>query len=267
MAHRVLLVSNSRVGSRLLEKVSRGDLPSITTLRKAARALVEHLPKSETRLFERRLITQSIKRWRTLLNSGFGKFFRNAKKGPTPVSKDTRKPDKESLIKAIIAAAAGSFAIVAYLLFTANYKEITYKDFVNNYLSSGGVERLEVVNKKWVKVRLTNQAEIPWFYIGSVDAFERNLETVQAENGLDSKDFIPVIYNTELDSSSWVDILLTAAIMGFLWFARTVLLSRQGLFKIGQFSSWVLLSFCQSTASSGLTLFERLYTMKLVSCK
>jgi len=249
MAHRVLLVSNSRVGSRLLEKVSRGDLPSITTLRKAARALVEHLPKSETRLFERRLIT-SIKQWRTLLNSGdevpkgFGKFFPNAKKGPTPVSKpnpseakDTQKPDfkfeKKFEFKfggggkagggpnkppdtTTIAAAAGGFAIFAYLWYTANYKEITYKDFVNNYLSSG-VERLEVVNKKWVKVRLTNQAEIPWFYIGSVDAFERNLETVQAENGLDSRDFIPVIYNTGMDSSSWVNILTTAALIGFFY--------------------------------------------------
>jgi AFG3 family protein len=33
-----------------------------------------------------------------------------------------------------------------------NYKEITWKEFVNNYLARGSVERLVVVNNKWVKV-------------------------------------------------------------------------------------------------------------------
>ena len=71
-------------------------------------------------------------------------------------------------------------------------REITWKDFVNQYLSKNRVDRLEVVNNKWVRVitRDTSNGnsgsgnpsiEKVWFAIGSVDTFERNLETSQME--------------------------------------------------------------------------------------
>ena len=40
---------------------------------------------------------------------------------------------------------------------------------------------------------------MPWFSIGSVDVFERNLEGVQAESGVDPANFLTVSYKEELE--------------------------------------------------------------------
>lgn len=66
------------------------------------------------------------------------------------------------------------------------------------------VDKLEVVNKKWVRVRFqpgapVNSSSILWFNIGSVDTFERNLENIQLENGTEPANFIPVVYRSEID--------------------------------------------------------------------
>ncbi|MGH0175488.1 UNVERIFIED_CONTAM: hypothetical protein FKN15_070521 [Acipenser sinensis] len=52
------------------------------------------------------------------------------------------------------------------------------------------VDRLEVVNKRYQYV---------WFNIGSVDTFERNLETAQLELGIEGENKLPVVYATESD--------------------------------------------------------------------
>lgn len=63
------------------------------------------------------------------------------------------QPDRD---KMLIFGAISGIALVAILAYyEMGYKEIAWKEFVNNYLSRGQVERLEVVNKKWVRVRLT----------------------------------------------------------------------------------------------------------------
>lgn len=41
--------------------------------------------------------------------------------------------------------------------------------------------------------------KIPWFSIGSVDAFERNLEAAQHEVGSDSGDYVSVFYRDEAE--------------------------------------------------------------------
>jgi AFG3 family protein len=41
------------------------------------------------------------------------------------------------------------------------------------------------------------QLEIPWFSIGSVENFERNLEQVQLDLDIPRHDFIPVYYKEE----------------------------------------------------------------------
>lgn len=38
-----------------------------------------------------------------------------------------------------------------------------------------------------------------WFNIGSVDTFERNLETAQYELGIEGENRVPVVYSTESD--------------------------------------------------------------------
>jgi len=295
MAHRVI----SLTSPRLLERFSRGDVPSIA---KAARSLLRAFPpptgasSSTPPPFSR----FSIQEWRRVLSSelpkGFGKFDPNAKPKaeaeksapPPPKSADdaatTKKPgDKQYEFKlelkmpdvfgkqgagkgggggaggrggnkppdrmTLIGGAAGA-AILAYLFYQSGYKEISYKEFLNDYLMSGRVERVEIVDKKYVKVQLTNQAEVPWFYIGSVDSFERSLEVSQMEAGLDQRAFIPVIYKTGLDQSTWVSLLSTALIGGFLvWsFRKTSGMmgggagrgAGGGMFSMGQSTARVL---------------------------
>ncbi|XP_046735568.1 AFG3-like protein 2 isoform X2 [Diprion similis] len=99
----------------------------------------------------------------------------------------------------------GAFLLFGYVAYSQmGYKEITWRDFLNSYMSKGIVQKLEVVNKKWVRVELLpgHSADIypaPWFAIGSVDSFERNLENAQAELNIEPQNYIPVLYKTEVE--------------------------------------------------------------------
>ncbi|CAH0685290.1 unnamed protein product [Chilo suppressalis] len=109
-------------------------------------------------------------------------------------------------------------ASIAY--FELRYREISWRDFVNLYLNKGVVEKLEVINKKWVRVKLQPgsalETKVIWFAIGSVDSFERNLENAQIEMSVDPPNFIPVIYKTEVEAASLTGMLPTLLIIGFL---------------------------------------------------
>jgi AFG3 family protein len=41
---------------------------------------------------------------------------------------------------------------------------------------------------------------VPWFAIGSVEAFERNMETAQNEIGTDQGNFLTVTYKDEMEA-------------------------------------------------------------------
>jgi AFG3 family protein len=119
----------------------------------------------------------------------------------------------------------GAGAAIAFLatvtLWEMGYKEIGWKEFVHSYLARGIVEKLEVVNKKWVRVRLLpgntiDGANFVWFNIGSVDSFERNLENAQIEMNIEPPNFLPVIYKTEVEAASLSGILPTLLVIGFL---------------------------------------------------
>ncbi|XP_053127366.1 AFG3-like protein 1 isoform X2 [Hemicordylus capensis] len=101
-------------------------------------------------------------------------------------------------------------------------REINWRHFVQYYLARGVVERLEVVNKQFVRVfpvpGATSEKYI-WFNIGSVDTFERNLEAAQLELGIDSAHQVSVVYNTESDGSFLLSMVPTLLLMGFLLFA------------------------------------------------
>lgn len=114
-------------------------------------------------------------------------------------------------------------AVCYYFLWRDGGHEVTWKDFVNNFLSKDAVERLEVVNKRYVKV-IFNPDKTPmdgryvWFNIGSVDTFERNLDTAQNDLGIESEKRIPVVYSTESDGTFLLSMLPTALIIGLLLF-------------------------------------------------
>ena len=77
------------------------------------------------------------------------------------------------------------------------YREISWKEFVNGYLQRGKVDRLVVVNNKWVRIQLMDgmaENQTLWFAIGSPDTFERNLENAQIDSGTEPANFTPVIY-------------------------------------------------------------------------
>uniref|UniRef100_A0A6B2E7M1 Putative atp-dependent metalloprotease ftsh n=1 Tax=Phlebotomus kandelakii TaxID=1109342 RepID=A0A6B2E7M1_9DIPT len=126
--------------------------------------------------------------------------------------------------KWILFGALGTVALVGALAyFEMGYKEIGWKEFVTNYLARGVVEKLEVVNKKWVRVRLTpgsstDSGGVLWFNIGSVDSFERNLEHAQDDLGVEPVNYVPVIYRSEIEAASLTGLLPTLLIIGFLLF-------------------------------------------------
>ena len=132
-------------------------------------------------------------------------------------------------------------AFVTYLLYRMfmpgeNSKEITFQEFKSTFFDKGLVEKLTVLNGSRVRVDLHREEtgkmypESPaqhagfryYFSIGSVEAFERNLDQAQNELNIPSSERIPVTYKGE---TVWVNVLLTFAptilfIGVLLWFTR-----------------------------------------------
>jgi len=115
--------------------------------------------------------------------------------------------NNNTLFNSIIGA---NVAIVLYFLYKQlKYQEITWKDFTWQ-LGSNNVEKLEVVNNKWVRVIRAignDDGKTLWFNIGSVDTLERNLEAIQRDMGRDVQEMVPVIYKTEIDFASYTSVL------------------------------------------------------------
>nr|XP_046265477.1 AFG3-like protein 2 isoform X2 [Scatophagus argus] len=140
--------------------------------------------------------------------------------------------DKE--FRTYVLGAAGFWAFVSYYFFFRDEgREVTWKDFVSNYLSKGVVDRLEVVNKRYVKVVFspgkTQLDGYVWFNIGSVDTFERNLETAQYELGIEGENRLPVVYVTESDGTFLLSLLPTLFIATFFF-----VMLRRGLAGAGR---------------------------------
>lgn len=112
--------------------------------------------------------------------------------------------DRRSMLASLI----GFGTVVALYYYNSSFQEITWNDFVTNFLKAGQVQRLEVVNKHWVRVKLRSKSsETVWFNIGSVDAFERKLADLQQ---LDPDNEVvrdvDVIYRNETDLNALISI-------------------------------------------------------------
>ncbi|XP_030650089.1 AFG3-like protein 1 [Chanos chanos] len=123
----------------------------------------------------------------------------------------------------VAVAAGGVASVLLYLYLRDPGKEITWKDFVHRYLGMGLVDRLEVVNKQFVRVILVpgadrSETSYVWFNIGSVDTFERNLEAAHYELGLEPSHRAAVVYTSESDGSFLMSIIPTLLLIGFLLF-------------------------------------------------
>ena len=89
---------------------------------------------------------------------------------------------------------------------------------------SGTVEKLEVVNKKWVRVQVMPGNSTPgsgtvWFNIGSVDSFEKNIEAVQLEMGFEQQNLIPVVYKNEFDENTVIGLLPHIIMFALVFYA------------------------------------------------
>ncbi|XP_038070042.1 AFG3-like protein 2 [Patiria miniata] len=128
--------------------------------------------------------------------------------------------NRNQLLFSIAVTVTGAVA-VAWLLGGGSAPEITWKDFCQEYLMAGQVERLEVVNKKYVRVWLRpghSKGRYVWFNIGSVDAFERNLENSQVDLGIEPNNYLSVVYSSESDGSFLLSLIPTALMIGFFFY-------------------------------------------------
>ena len=109
-------------------------------------------------------------------------------------------------------------AMFAYLLWTANSREVSWQEFVRDFLMKGRVESLTVVNKSYVQIKLVNEMGSYYFNIGSVDTFERNLEQIQNQLNIDLVNRIPV-YHKEIgaDLGKWVSLIFTIAMLVLMY--------------------------------------------------
>ncbi|XP_040092401.1 AFG3-like protein 1 [Oryx dammah] len=117
---------------------------------------------------------------------------------------------------------AGVTAVFLYFCFRDPGKEITWKHFMQYYLARGLVDRLEVVNKQFVHVIPapgTSLEKYAWFSIGSVDTFERNLETAQWELGIKPPNQTAVVYTTESDGTFLRSLVPTLLLIGLFLYA------------------------------------------------
>ncbi|XP_034941777.1 AFG3-like protein 2 [Chelonus insularis] len=154
-----------------------------------------------------------------------GIFGSGAKGGPSGGGKTPMDGNESS--KWIVAGLVGALGILAMMMyFEVNAKEITWQEFVYNYLEKGYVEKLEVVNKKWVRVRLlpghtVDGSNILWFNIGSAETFERNLENAQLELNIEPHKHLPVVYKTEVEMGTVISYLPTLVMIGtVIYFMR-----------------------------------------------
>ncbi|XP_041651979.1 AFG3-like protein 1 [Cheilinus undulatus] len=131
-------------------------------------------------------------------------------------------PWDEKDFRYLAVTVAGVGSALLYFYFRDNGREISWKDFVHRYVGRGIVERLEVVNKQFVRVILVPGADADasyvWFNIGSVDTFERNLEAAHMELGLEPSHRPAVVYSTESDGSFMMSMIPTLLLIGFLLF-------------------------------------------------
>ncbi|XP_055790563.1 AFG3-like protein 1 isoform X1 [Salvelinus fontinalis] len=127
--------------------------------------------------------------------------------------------EKEFLALAMLVTGISSAAL--YYQFSDTAKEITWKEFVYHYLSRGMVDRLEVVNKQYVRVIPLPGADEShvWFNIGSVDTFERNLEAAYHELGVESSHRAAVVYSSKNDGTLLMRVIPTLGLIGFLLFS------------------------------------------------
>uniref|UniRef100_A0A0K0EDF4 AAA domain-containing protein n=1 Tax=Strongyloides stercoralis TaxID=6248 RepID=A0A0K0EDF4_STRER len=128
---------------------------------------------------------------------------KEASSGEEPSNnKSNKNPSEEISRNRLILFGLAAIGILYSFNVMMSYKEISWKEFISDYLTKDNVVKLEVINNQWVRV-VTNRGDttdrVPYFRIGSVDSFERSLFTTQDHLGIPSDRHVPVLYKREFD--------------------------------------------------------------------
>uniref|UniRef100_A0A4W5NFA6 AAA+ ATPase domain-containing protein n=1 Tax=Hucho hucho TaxID=62062 RepID=A0A4W5NFA6_9TELE len=124
----------------------------------------------------------------------------------------------EKTMRNVAIGFAGMASAFLYFYFRETGKEVSWKDFVDNYLARGLVRDGGYIGYCSLLVTIHYKCSYLWFNIGSVETFERNLELAQQEMGMDFTHQVPVIYGSESDGTFLMSILPTLLLVGFLLF-------------------------------------------------
>uniref|UniRef100_A0A183BI04 Apple domain-containing protein n=1 Tax=Globodera pallida TaxID=36090 RepID=A0A183BI04_GLOPA len=118
-----------------------------------------------------------------------------------------------------MAAAAAVIFGLQYVINRLGYAEISWKQFYTDFLEKNNVERLEVVDNKWVRVITREPSQtVSFFNIGSVDTFERSLAQAQQHLNRETNEHVPVLYKSEADIVAMIPHMLNFLIMGVFLF-------------------------------------------------
>ncbi|CAD8194275.1 unnamed protein product [Paramecium octaurelia] len=102
-------------------------------------------------------------------------------------------------------------------------EEITYTDFLKNYLEASQVNSIIIYKNETSRVNqasiITQRGQSKRLMIMNVDNFLENLERFQSEKGLSPEQFIPVTFEAQLDKGKLMD-----RVLNVLYFGVTVTL-------------------------------------------
>ncbi|CAK9797858.1 AFG3-like protein 2 [Anthophora quadrimaculata] len=209
MAHQ-LLHSTCKLERFILNSVYKN--ASIFQLRRYL-SLMKNESKTST-------VKQLQKQWRLLCNNppkGFEKFFKPKENSSKTTEKVAEKVKEGSSKESPKPQSAGAQSQKSSSMHSSNTvsnaaTEITWKEFVTRYLNKGIVDKVEVVNKQWVRITLVpgqmgTDKNTLWFNIGSVETFERNLESAQIELNVEPQNYLPVYYKDEIELRHVIRIL------------------------------------------------------------
>ncbi|KAI5957511.1 YTA12 [Candida theae] len=179
----------------------------------------------------------------------FSNFFKQASEN----NKNSRKGNKKNKgpvnieIEFTPKQIAQAVALIALVVFFISYtgsdngKEITFQDFVANYLSKNMVSKVVVVNNSVAYLELNdnglrqNHADKLYFSIGSVETFERNLREAQDKYNISPQMRVPVVYTTKGSTTKFlINFLPTVLFLGAIyWMTKKAASSMGGMGPMG----------------------------------
>ncbi|EMG51108.1 respiratory chain complexes assembly protein, putative [Candida maltosa Xu316] len=179
----------------------------------------------------------------------FGSFFNNRGKSSDDKSNSKKKTIKEinfELSPKLILQYTIFFTLLTLFLTTTgsdNSNEITFQNFVTDYLTKNRVKKVTVVNNSYVEIELNDhgvhQGGQPqtklYFTIGSVGSFEKNLRDAQDKYDIPPQLRVPVNYTTKGNMARvLINFLPTVLFLGAIyWMTKKAASSMGGMGPMG----------------------------------